>query len=664
MLQRNRILLLLFIALHCDGVSAQTDKGVYAVYDTTTIKEQIERAVEIEVRNTDSAIVAFQSSLRNSQDLRYANGVINSLKHLGLLYSNKGMYDKCLETFINARDICLRSKELATALPVVYNGMANIYKMKGDYEAAAKHYYQALQIAEKLNIQTSGSIYNNMGSVQMFLKQYGKAYFYLEKAEVLARKNNNYDLLASILTNRGVVYKSEKKYPQSLMALEEALTISRQQKLSDAEYNTLTNIGQVYLSLEEPKKALEYLVKTQEVKGDINPYYQAVTLETIGVAYNRLGDNDAAERYFTQALQLSDKLQLQENRQSLNEKLANLYAAKGSFEKAYNYLATGMNLKDSLQAQSIDQTISGLDIKYRTAEREKELARNQLKINEQQDYLKKKNFWLVVISVGVVLLGLLLILLFRSNRHKQRLQKKQIQILEQQQQILKGGQQIGQLKAMMQGEEKERTRIARELHDGIGGMLTAINMNLSALQKKHSHIPEVKDLNEIMVMLQSTAIEVRKTAHNLMPDILLKYTLPEALHMYCEHIDTDNMLQINLQLYGPLEELDKFLALSLYRIIQELVQNIIKHSQASISEIQLRQDADKLTITVEDNGIGFNKSNSTDGVGLQNVRSRIEALHGFVSIESAPRMGTTVYIELDLEKMKSHTEYEDTNSYS
>lgn len=662
--QNNRILLMLVLVLCWSRTIAQTDKGVYAVYDTSTIKDQIERAAEMEARNTDSAIVAFQSCLRNSQDLRYANGVINSLKHLGVLYSNKGMYEQCLQAFTGARDVCLKSKELAVALPVVYNGMANIYKMKGDYEGAAKHYYQALQVADKLNIPTSGSIYNNMGSVQMFLKQYDKAYYYLEKAEEIARKNNNYDLLASILTNRGVVYKDEKKYPESLKELKAALVIAQQQKLSDAEYNTLTNIGQVYLSMQEPKKALEYLVKTQDVKGDINPYYRAVTLETIGVAYDRTGDHQSAERYLIEALELSDQLQLQENRQSLNEKLGNLYAANGSFEKAYNYLATGMNLKDSLQAQSIDQTISGLDIKYRTAEREKELARNQLKINEQQDYLKKKNFWLVVISVGVVLLVLLLIMVFRSNRHKQGLQQKHIQILEQQQQILKGGQQIGQLKAMMQGEEKERTRIARELHDGIGGMLTAINMNLSALQKKHSHIPEIKDLNEIMTMLQSTAIEVRKTAHNLMPDILLKYTLPEALHMYCEHIDTDNKLQINLQLYGPLEELDKFLALSLYRIIQELVQNIIKHSQATISEIQLRQDGDKLTITVEDNGIGFDKSKSTGGLGLQNVRSRIEALHGFVSIESAPRMGTTIYIELDLEKMKSQTEHEDTHSYS
>ena len=154
-------------------------------------------------------------------------------------------------------------------------------------------------------------------------------------------------------------------------------------------------------------------------------------------------------------------------------------------------------------------------------------------------------------------------------------------------------------------------------------------------------------------MLQSTAIEVRKTAHNLMPDILLKYTLPEALHLYCEHIDTGDKLQINLQIYGALEELDKFLALSLYRIIQELVQNIIKHSKGTISEIQLRLDGEKLTVTVEDNGVGFKKNIVSDGLGLQNVRSRIEALQGFISIESAPGMGTTVYIELDLEKMKN-----------
>jgi signal transduction histidine kinase len=663
MIRKYKVILFLLVAIWNYAAQAQTDKSGYAVYDSSTIKTQIERAAELELRNTDSAITAFNSTLKSSEELPYANGVINSLKHLGMLYSNKGMYDECLNTFTQARDISLKVKELSAALPIAYNGMANIYKMKGDYEEAAKHYYQALLIADRLNIQTSGSIYNNMGSVQMFLKQYGKAYYYLDKAEEIAKKNNNYDLLASIYTNRGVVYKDEKKYPESLKNLKEALHIAREQKLSDAEYNTLTNIGQVYLAQQKPKEALEYLIRTKEVRGDINPYYQAVTLETIGVAYSRLDNKKEAETYLLQALQLSDKQHLQENRMSLNEKLANLYAENGSFEKAYDYLATAMNLKDSVKAQSADQTISRLDIRYRTSEREKELARKQLKIVQQENFLKKKNFWLVVISVGGVLLGLLLVFLFRSNRHKQRLQKKQIQILEQQQQILKGGQQIGQLKAMMQGEEKERTRIARELHDGIGGMLTAINMNISALQKKHNHLPEIKDLNEIMTMLQSTAIEVRKTAHNLMPDILLKYTLPEALHLYCEHIDTDNRLQINLQLYGPLEELDKFLALSLYRIIQELVQNIIKHSKATITEIQLRQDGEKLMITVEDNGIGFDKAIKTGGLGLQNVQSRIEALYGYISIESAPGVGTTIYMELDTEKMKSH-HYEDTHSYS
>ena len=659
-----KILFLSLTTCYCIDAKGQADNRAFAVYDSSTIKVQLEEAQEIESRNTDSGIVAFADILRSSAEMHYANGVIVSLKHLGMLYSNKGMYDECLEIFTDIRDLGLRVKELAPVLPVAYNGIANIFKMKGDYEAAAQHYYHALLIADKLKIPTSGSVYNNMGSVQMFLKQYDKAYYYLGKAEMLARRNNNYDLLASIFTNRGVVFKDEQKYTQSLANLKEALRIAKEQNLSDAEYNTLTNIGQVYLALEEPATALGYLLKTRKVKGDINPYYQAVTLESIGVAYSRLKNYKEAEITFLRALQLADKLQLQENKMSLNEKLAELYAEAGDYTKAYDYLAMAMNLKDSVQSKNVQQVISRLDARYRTAEREKELASKQLKIVQQENYLKKKNFWLLIVSLGTVFLVLLVIALFRSNKHRQKLQRKQIQILEQQQLLLKGGQQIGQLKAMMQGEEKERTRIARELHDGIGGMLTAINMNISALQKKHKNIPEIKDLNEIMTMLQSTAIEVRKTAHNLMPDILLKYTLPEALHLYCEHIDTGDKLQINLQIYGALEGLDKFLALSLYRIIQELVQNIIKHSKGTISEIQLRLDGEKLTVTVEDNGVGFKKDIVSDGLGLQNVRSRIEALQGFISIESAPGMGTTVYIELDLEKMKNHSHYEDTYSHN
>jgi signal transduction histidine kinase len=203
---------------------------------------------------------------------------------------------------------------------------------------------------------------------------------------------------------------------------------------------------------------------------------------------------------------------------------------------------------------------------------------------------------------------------------------------------------------MMEGEEKERTRISRELHDGIGGMLTGVKMNIKSVQKQHDRSTIQEELKNVMYMLHAMGTEIHKTAHNLMPDILLKHSFQEALHLYCEQLETGDGLKINLQFHGALGQLDKRIELPLYRIVQELIQNIIKHAAASQAAIQIKNNGDFLYISVEDNGVGFDHSKPNSGLGLRNIEARIHALSGFFSIESTLGMGTIVYIEIDLKK--------------
>jgi signal transduction histidine kinase len=183
-------------------------------------------------------------------------------------------------------------------------------------------------------------------------------------------------------------------------------------------------------------------------------------------------------------------------------------------------------------------------------------------------------------------------------------------------------------------------------------MLAAVNINIGTVQKRNSSLPEMKELDKIVLMLQDTAAEVRKTAHNLMPDVLSRHTLPEALRSYCEQINIGAKSQIDLQFYGQLDNLDKPVALSIYRIMQELIHNVIKHAQATHAAIQIRQHAEKLYITVEDNGIGFKQDENTQGIGLRNLKKRIETLDGQITIESEKQMGTIVHIEFSLPKLK------------
>jgi signal transduction histidine kinase len=214
---------------------------------------------------------------------------------------------------------------------------------------------------------------------------------------------------------------------------------------------------------------------------------------------------------------------------------------------------------------------------------------------------------------------------------------------------LKQEKELGYLKAMIAGEEKERTRLARELHDGIGGMLAAAKMGLGAIK----NADDTAALANMMRLLSDTATEVRQTAHNLMPDILTRNSLKDALLLYCADINLHSGLEIDLQFYGGPEAMNKSAELILYRIAQELVQNIVKHAHATEAVMQIIQDGSRLNLIVEDNGIGFEQQEVDKGFGLQNLQFRVQALQGYISITSAKGKGTSVYIEFDLEKLKN-----------
>jgi two-component system, NarL family, sensor kinase len=224
-------------------------------------------------------------------------------------------------------------------------------------------------------------------------------------------------------------------------------------------------------------------------------------------------------------------------------------------------------------------------------------------------------------------------------------------VQEQRMEILSQQSAIAQLNAAISGEEKERKRIGQELHDGISGMLTAINMNIAAIQRRHGDMPAAKELGGIIKMVQAAAIEVRKTAHNLAPGYLLENGLSNALLLFSSQINSGGSFKVSTECFGNMDDLDKKFVLMVYRIIQELVNNVIKHAEASHAAIQVRRYDNILGIMVEDNGKGFNTETSVKGMGLTHILSRIDAVKGYISIDSRPLHGTTIHIEFDLEKI-------------
>jgi signal transduction histidine kinase len=206
---------------------------------------------------------------------------------------------------------------------------------------------------------------------------------------------------------------------------------------------------------------------------------------------------------------------------------------------------------------------------------------------------------------------------------------------------------IERLQAAMTGEERERSRIARELHDGVGGLLSAAKMNLEFAR---SNVPESikEDMATSVLLIQEAATELRKVAHNMMPALLLEEGLPKAIKLFCENLSTRDSTKIVFQMLGVPQKLNPAFELHVYRIVQELVHNIIKHAKAESALVQIAfSDDGGLNITVEDNGVGLPENRSAAGMGFKSIAERLKVLNGKMDVESSVGCGTSIYIELE-----------------
>ncbi len=623
----------------------------YTPEDSMAIEDLITKANRVRWTIPDSAMRLFNKAVEMSKSLRFTTGVALAYLNMGISQVGQGQYDKAFAYYADAYPYSLQSPIHTSLVPTININIGATYYYMGEYAQSARYYYQAIRYLlqyepDNINMPIT---YSNLGAVLNRLGVHDQAFYYLEKAEVLSRRHKMTYPLALTLVNKGEAYIATGDTTSGIRCYEEALAVSRKENFIELQQALYSSQGELLLSKKKIKEAIGYFNKALSVDSNANPYYASIIpYYSLGRAYYLLKDYTNAEMYLTKGISRAEQLGMLDNKADAHRTLAAIYEATGRYPASVNQMHIYLGLKDSLMNKERIQAINQLNIRYQTVQKDKELAEKQLLIARQQHQISGKNTLIGIISLSTLLftvLSLLLWVLYRNKHHKHRLQEERLRTMEREEEIKL-------MQALMQGEEKERTRIAQELHDGIGGMLAAIQMHFSASRnRQHDAVPAQHNMDEIMKMLENTADEVRKTAHNLMPDILIKYSFEEALQLYCEHINSGSKLQIDLQIHGTINTLPKSVELSLYRIVQELIQNIIKHAGASQAIIQVNQQETALSIMIEDNGTGFRSGDDYTGIGLQNLRSRVQALQGFLSIESAAGAGTTVYMEFETEKI-------------
>lgn len=517
------------------------------------------------------------------------------------------------------------------------------YLQKGILETQSNNIPPAISLLKKSltlfeeleNVPKQSQVFKVLGNCAFMSEDLGQAKDYYKRSAQLSLAIGDTIPTATTYTNISRVFEGLKKLDSAIYYNNKAREISKiapsQTELKFIVYSNDANFKGALLQFEEAEKSIKIARETAEEIG--HPGMIGTVLQMSAAIAEKQNKPERALKEAEKAYQIFNESNLESYSQQTLYLMQDYAAKSNEYKKAYTYLNRYTKERDSMSLLENMNNLNNLQLKYKTAEKE-------LKITQQQAEITKKenqNKLIAILTVGLALLSTLLFLFYRQ---RQKTQKQQIASLENERENIA-------LRSLITGEEKERSRIAKELHDGLGGILAVSKMHTSKLLSQQ---PETKELTKISELIDTAAKESRRISHNLLPENLLQKGLDAALTDFISSVKESHLLDASYQSINISKTLPQSFQLSVYRIVQELMNNIIKHSEATEAIVQLHQDDGKLTITVEDNGKGFSNEHASDGIGLSNIKSRLSLLKGSFAIDSTASNGTSVFIELQLEK--------------
>ncbi len=579
------------------------------------------------------------SSFTIYSNLKDENGIANVHYKYAALNRVSGNYKKALH-HINLYIKYAEAEKIVGGLADAAFQKGVIYSLQGDYEQSLKEYYNALTFYEaKKQDRNIANTLNSIGIVYKNLRKYSEAKESFLKAIVIQEKGNDLSGLANSYSNLGNLFNEQQKYEPALkyynMALEIDVKIQNNWGIAMAN----TNIAQALLKQGNFQKGLIYLDKAYKIQLE-NNYKNELgnTLSKLGFAHLNLENFSKSEKFLKLALSYVSSSKILNREIHLN--LSKLYSKMKLYKKSLNHYEEHIVFRDSIFDSDNIRSINKLQIQFETEKKDNKIASQNLQLQEQENnILKKKNqFNLTLGGSGFLLLGSLGLWFF--YRQRQKLKNNEISVLQSQQEVVK-------LESLIDGEEKERNRLAQDLHDGINGDLAVIKYKISSIEASKFSKKEKTFYDDAINMLDNAVEQVRRISHNLAPPSLHNFDLIEAIQQFCSKQNASHSVNISFQYFGNRLLLKKENETAIYRIIQELLNNIVKHANATEALVQLNNHGNKLIITVEDNGKGFDVKNSNNGIGLQNIKSRINFLKADLDINSSTK-GTSFTIEIDL----------------
>lgn len=573
----------------------------------------------------------------------FTRGIANSLIAYAVYAGARGDYTSADSLFKRAYPYCSQYSQDSKSnyiLALWFENVSIQASYQGNYQQALSYSYKALSLleqykADSILVKLKIQVYNSIGSMLQYLHETDQGLSYLNIGIKLALKSEDKANLAQLYINAGGAYRGKEDWAKAAAYYYKAIELSQETKSLFILQVAYLSMAAMHRNLEANDSTLVYLKKAISVSSNTNPYMSVVTpYLMMGQVYLSKKNYNLAAEYALRALNAGIGMGAKQNICDAHGLLADIYNKEEKWELAFEHQFLYARFKDSIVNERVLNNINQLNTRWQVKEKDKQLAMQKLSLGLQNSRIREKNYLLVSISAFSVLVLLFAFIAWRSYKRKQQVQESQLEITK--------------LKAILEGEEKERKRIAVELHDGIVSQLMAVKMTLSTTRSHQYNMNAEHSANfeRSIKYLDQTMQDVRITAHNLSAVTVLKYGLPVALADFCKRMNKDKTTKIVFQTYGESVPVNEHLILSSYRIVQELLQNALKHAHAQNIIVQLNQEEDLLGITVEDDGCGFNEDEIQDkkGIGLSNLKDRIKAFKGSMSIQSSSS-GSSFYIE-------------------
>ncbi len=631
---------------------AQNQKEIDSL-ETLLHTRDIKDSIQIDIYNNlgflyrstdkDKAAAFLDSAIFLATLIGDDEGLSGAYNRYGILYKNKGLLDKAILYYDSSINIAKKINNIELVADVT-NNLGNLYRLQGNHVKAAEVFLNTLKLREQSkDIGGMASAHNNLAYVYTDIQNFQLATKNnLKSIELFAQAKDSFEL-ARAYGYMGFIHYFQSHFDSAIHYCSIGLTILK--TLGD-KYETaalLNNMGNIQAESGSPIKgipyheqALQIQIDTKDSVGIFTSYLSLAQTYLIAGKYNK------AESYANKAVSILDNIsaitQMYKDTYLL---LSEIHKKGKNYHKAYDALATYNRYKDSLVNADNNRLITEMQEKYESDKKDLLLKKNALELNNANIELKQKN--IITITLITLLIVILLIIYLLYNRYKLKKQQELDQELIRQKDL--------RSIAIIDAEEKERTRIAKDLHDGIGQQLSAAKLAINALDNLTDEEKRNEKIGVLSNMLDESIKDVRAVSHSMMPSALYKLGLSSAIREFVQKISATGAIKADLEIVGLDDSLNKTTEIILYRVIQELVNNTIKHAQAKKVMIQMiKHDNDMLNIIVEDDGIGFNTkdTNNVEGIGLKNIQSRIEYINGDVVFDSTSGKGTTVIIDVPL----------------